>query len=166
MSVQVVPRRLSAHGLSCVVFPGWDVRIERRQESDVPAPASNIPMGGYVHPVLHAGTSRLPARRGDYGSGYVEKMRPSDVFVCLAEFDHEAGATDMFVDGQPRGVRSSDFHPNAQQRVIANMCGTQRFFAAEGRAFCLYVVLGSWVQRRHLTDVANSLISTIRIAPR
>lgn len=166
MTQAAAPRRLSAHGLSCVVYPGWDIRIERRTESTVPAPASNIPMGGYVHPVLHAATSTLPAARGDYGSGYVEKMRTNDVFVCLAEFDREAGDTEMFVNGQPLSVRSTDFHPDAQQRVIAGMCGTQRFFAAEGRAFCLYVVMGSWLHRQTLTPIANSLISTIRITPR
>lgn len=159
-------RRLSAHGLSVAVPTGWDVRIERRQQLDVPAPGSEWPMGGLVHPVLHAATSALPVTRGDYGSGYVEKMTAEDVFICLVEFDHEAGETEMFDDGQPTALRSANFHPEAQQRVIAGMCGTQRFFSAGGRAFCLYVVLGSWLQRQSLVPVANSLISTIQITPR
>jgi hypothetical protein len=159
-------RRLDAHGLSCAVLSGWDVRIEQRQQSPVPAPGSEWPMGGYVHPTLHAATSTLPPNRGDYGSGYVEIMRPTDVFVCLAEFDHEAGDTAMFLDGLPRTLSATDFHPEAQQRVIPGMCGSQRFFATHGRAFCLYVVLGSWVQRRPLTDTVNSFLSTLEVAPR
>lgn len=159
-------RRLSAYGLSCAALPGWDIRIERRAQSQVPAPGSDLPMGGYVHPILQAGTSKLPAIRGDYGSGYVETMTVKDVFVCLGEFDHEAGAEAMFDGGAPTALRSADFHPDAQQRVIAGMCGTQRFFTSGGRAFCLYVVLGSWLQRSTLVPVANSFLSTIEIAPR
>ena len=159
-------RQLSAYGLACAVPRGWDVRIERRVESRVLAPASDIPMGGFVHPILHAGSSPLPPVRGDYGSGFVERMRPSDVFVSLGEFDHEAGATDMFLDGQPLRLTADEFHPNAQQRIMARMCGTQRFFSVGGRAFCLYVVLGSWLNRGRLVPVVNSFLSGISIEPR
>jgi len=159
-------RRLAAHGLSVAVLPGWDVRIERREQNTTPAPGSPWPMGGFVHPVLHAATSTLPVGRGDYGSSYVESMRPSDVFVALVEFDHEAGATEMLEQGQPTELLARDFHPEAQQRVIPGMCGSQRFFAVNGRAFCLYVVLGSWLQRQNLVRSVNSLISTIHIDPR
>jgi hypothetical protein len=72
--MSLTTRRLSAYGLSCAVLPGWDIRIERREQSEVPAPGSDLPMGGFVHPILQAGTSPMPARRGDYGSGYVERM--------------------------------------------------------------------------------------------
>ncbi len=164
--MSLTARRLSAYGLSCAALPGWDIRIEQRAQSEVPAPGSDLPMGGYVHPILQAGTSAMPAVRGDYGSGYVERMTSSDVFVCLGEFDHEAGAEAMFDDGMPAALRPSDFHPDAQQRVIAGMCGTQRFFTSGGRAFCLYVVLGSWLQRKQLVAVANSFLSTIEVAPR
>lgn len=157
------PRRLAAHGLSCEVPTGWHVRIEQRQQSSVNVPTTDLPAGGYVHPILQAATSPLPALRGDYGSGYVETMRGTDVFVCLGEFDHEAGDTAMFDEGMPRSLRSADFHPEAQQRVIAGMCGTQRFFVENGRAFCLYVVLGSWLQRQSLVPVANSLLATVAI---
>ena len=157
---------LTAHGLSASVLPGWDVRIEQRRESTVAAPASDAPVGGYVHPVLHAATTRLPLQRGDFGSGCVETMTGADVFVSLVEFDHEAGATRALRAGQPASLRSADFHPDAQQRVIAGMCGTQRFFPHNGRAFCLYVVLGSWTQRAQLVPIANGFIATIEIAAR
>ncbi len=164
--MSITTRRLDAHGLSCAVLAGWDIRIEQRQQSTVMAPASELPMGGYVHPILHAGTSPLPTARGDYGSGYVETMTSRDVFLCLGEFDPYEGVEDMFDSGMTPPLRSADFHPDAQQRVIAGMCGTQRFFTSNGRAFCLYIVLGSWLQRSQLVPVANSFLSTIRIAPR
>lgn len=159
-------RKLQAHGLRCGVLAGWDVRIECRAESEVMAPGENNPMGGFVHPTLHAASSPLPANRGDYGSGYVERMGPRNVFVCLAEFDAEAGDTPMFADGVPRRVAASDFHPDAQQRVIAGQCGTQRFFVAAGRAFCLYVVLGSWVQRALQVRQVNQFLETIDVVDR
>ena len=163
-TTQIGQRRVAAHGLSVAALPGWDVRIERRQQS-APPEAGEWPTGGFVHPVLHAATSTLPTVRGDYGSSYVETMGATDAFVCLVEFDHEAGATAMFDDGQPTELRAADFHPEAQQRVIAGMCGTQRFFAVNDRAFCLYVVLGSWVQRQPLLNRVNPLLSTIAIDP-
>lgn len=159
-------RRLESHGLSVAVPAGWDVRIGQRAEAAVPAPASKYPMSGFVHPTLHAASSPLPAVRGDYGSGYVETMTVRDAFVCLVEFDHEAGDTEMFDVGQPTRLRAGEFHPEAQQRVIAGMCGTQRFFTAEGRAFCLYVVLGSWLHRKELTAEVNAFISSLQITPR
>jgi len=141
-------RRLSAHGLSVGLVPGWDVRIERR-------PAS--------FPVLHASTQRLPAVRGDYGSGLVETMRRQDVFVALVEFDPADGRTPMFSGRGIPALRDGDFDPSAQQRVIPGMCGTQQFLVANGRAFCLYVVLGSWVLRRQLTATANTLVGTLAV---
>jgi len=157
---------LTAHGLSASVLPGWDVRIEQREESPVTVPASDAPVGGYVHPVLHAATTRLPLRRGDFGSGCVETMTSSDVLVCLVEYDQEAGRTALFTQGQPTSLRTANFNPDAQQRVIAGMCGAQRFFTHNGRAFCLYVVLGSWPQRAQLVQIANEFIATIQIAAR
>ncbi len=155
--------RLRGFGLSCSVLPGWDIRIAERAESPVPVPGSTEPMGGYTYPILHAGTSPLPSRRGDYGSGYVELMSRSDVFLCLGEFDPYDGIADMFDAGMTPPLRLSDFHPDAQQRVIPGMCGAQRFFTTRRRAFGLYVVLGSWLQRGPLIDRANELLSTIEI---
>jgi hypothetical protein len=45
--------------------------------------------------------------------------------------------------------RVGDFAPNALQRVLPGLLGGQWFFTEHGRAFCLYVVLGS---REHATS--------------
>ena len=42
--------RLRAYGLSCELLPGWDIRIEQREQSEIPVPGSTEPMGGYTHP--------------------------------------------------------------------------------------------------------------------
>jgi len=157
----VTARRLRAHGLSVAVPPGWHARIDRRVEASVVAPGTTVPISGTVHPVLHLSTVPLPARRGDYGSGVVDIMGRNDIFVCLAEFDAEAGATELFANGELPLVRAVDFSPTAQQRVIPGMCGTQRFVNVGGRAFCLYVVLGSWRGRAGLVPLANRAITAI-----
>ena len=164
--VRAGTRRIRAHGLSVVVPLGWDARIERRREDVVVAPGTDVPMGGYVHPVLHMATVALPAVRGDYGSGVVETMGRRDIFVSLVEFDPEAGRTAMFRPGWPVRLRVGDFDPNAQQRVQPNMCGTQRFVTSARRAFCLYVVLGSFLRRSLALGDVNAAIAGIEIEDR
>jgi hypothetical protein len=162
---------LSAEGLSIKLPRGWDGRI-RWVTSD---PAAALPalhlsepvaIGGTPNAVLHVANFGLPAQRGDYGSGAVEKMTSRCVFAALVEFDPEAGATALFAStGMPR-VRAVSFGPNAMQRVLPRMCGAQWFFTAGGRAFCLYAVLGSYALRRPLAALLDPVIQTITVAPR
>ena len=43
--------------------------------------------------------------------------------------------------------------------------GRQIFFNANGRAFCLYVVLGSHRQRNVLVPLVNEVLATLEIEP-
>ncbi len=57
-------------------------------------------MGGYVHPILqarHLAAAAAPRRLRLRATS--RRMTATDVFVCLGEFDHEAGAEAMFDDG-------------------------------------------------------------------
>lgn len=121
---------------------------------------------GTENPVMHLANFPLPAVRGDYGSGAVERMSADDVLVCLVEFDPEAADTGLFADeGIPRfGV--NDFAPHTMQRTIAGMCGGQAFFKVSGRAFSAYVVLGNYHLRAPLVRVVNGLLAGLQIAPR
>jgi hypothetical protein len=123
------------------------------------------PAGGTVHPVVHVASFPLPAVRGDYGSGAVELMRTDDILVCLLEFDPEATATALFSPaGVPR-LRLSAYSPTKMQRMIQGMCGAQAFFSEAGRAFGLYVVLGSFAGRAPLVPQVNELLASVRIDP-
>jgi len=111
----------------------------------------------------HAASFALPAERGDYGSGAVERMDGSDVLVCLLEHEPEAAATALFArEGIPR-LTAAMFSPQSMQRAIAGMAGSQHFFQVDGRPFCLYVVVGSWHTRGPLVRVADRVASSIRI---
>ncbi|HKY16663.1 MAG TPA: hypothetical protein VJM33_17185 [Microthrixaceae bacterium] len=165
-------RPVAAHGISITPPRGWEVRIDLRREDPIVAPAAprlpgeTISRSGTMTPFAHLGSFALPARRSDYGAEAVERMKARDVFVALVEFDREAADTPMFARRGLPALRMTDFHPTAMQRPMPHMCGAQWFFTEQGRAFCLYVVLGSWVLRRSLVTTASRTVKGIRISPR
>lgn len=145
---------LRAHGLAVQAPPAWDVRVFRRTPT---------------HPeeqtfaIMHAATFALPSRRGDYGSGAVELMRASDVLVALVEQDPAAAHTALFARAGLPTARPEDFSPRALQRTLRGQSGVQYFFHVAGRAFCLYIVLGSHARRRRLVPEANRLAAAVAI---
>jgi hypothetical protein len=145
----------SRDGIDLNVPAGWDARIYRRP----PAPSET------TNSVLHAGNFALPEGRGDFGSGAVERMGPTDVLVVLFEYDPAAARTPLFArSGQPQPV-ASDFAPNQLQRIIPGQSGAQYFYNEAGRAFCLYVVLGSHDRRAALVDDVRQVLSGLRVRP-
>ena len=146
---------VSAYGLSFDVPAGWDARVYRRP----PTPPET------THPILHAGNFPLPAGRGDYGSGAVERMGPGHVFLALLEFHPGAGDSRLFsMSRRPVVLDPGAFRPAALQRSLPGQAGTQTFFSEAGRAFCLYVVLGGWAQRARVVPLASAALGRIGIA--
>ena len=145
---------LRAHGLAVRTPPGWDARIHRRPPTVE---------GETTHAILHAGNFALPARRGDFGSGAVERMRSDDVLVVLVEYDEPSVHTPLFSNrGVPR-PRASDFDPRGLQRTLAGQSGAQWFFNTGDRAFCLYVVLGDHHRRARLVPQVHDLLDQLTI---
>ena len=149
-------RRLASAGLSVTLPPGWEATIYRRP----PGPEE------VTYPVVHAATVPLPAVRGDYGGGLVETLGPADVFVSFLEFGPEAAGTPLFnrIQGVP-GLTPDLYRPRQLQRTILGQAGVQRFFTVNGRAFCLYSVIGSLAQRVPLTARANQIIGSFQAQP-
>jgi hypothetical protein len=148
------PGVVTSHGLSSEPPKGWDVRIFRRQARPPET----------THPVLHAATFPMPAQRGDYGDGAVQLIGRGDVFVALVEFGASSVAQPLFAGrGFPAPLGPADFSRTSLQVSIAGQAGVQRWFVEEGRAWCLYVVIGSWDDRSRLADRANRLIAGIRV---
>ena len=154
MAGSLPSRALNALGLSVTPPAGWEATIYRRAAQP----------GAATFPVMHACTTRLPAVRGDYGSGVVELLGPEDVFVALLDFGPAAADTALFktLNAVP-GLTPDAYHPNQLQRTIRGQAGVQRFFNTRGRGFCLYSVIGSMVYRVPLTDRANQLIGSLHI---
>jgi hypothetical protein len=156
--------RLRAHGLAVTVPTGWDGAITRTLGA-LPGEPGGPGDGGTAHPVVHVATFALPRVRGDYGGGAVESMRADDVFITLVEFDPEAGDTPLFVDEGVQPLLPGGFRRETMHRTIPGQAGHQQFFHANGRAFCLYVAIGSHARRARLARAAASVVSTLRIDP-
>lgn len=145
---------VSAYGLSFDVPSGWDARVYRRPA----APPES------THPVLHAANFPLPGDRGDYGSGAVERMGAANVFLALLEFHPSATDSALFArSGRPSSLDPDGFSPGSLQRSLPGQAGTQAFFSDNGRAFCLYVVLGSWADRGRLVPLATDALHRVAI---
>lgn len=152
-----MPRVGPMFGLAMDLPEGWEGRLRRR----TPEP------GATAHAILHAASFPLPAERGDYGGGAVERMTDDDVFVTVFEHDPAAADSPLFAaKGVPARLPADGFNPVALQRVLPGQSGVQRFFTAANRAFCLYVVLGSHARRGVLAPRAEAVLRSLMIGPR
>jgi hypothetical protein len=148
---------LTGHGLTARLPRGWEGSIHLREA---------LP-GESTHPVLQAGSFPLPApsRRGDFGSGAVERMTIFDAFVVLLEYHPSSATTPLFArQGLPRKVDPDSLNPATLQRQIKGHAGTQVFFNQHRRAFCLYVVVGSYRNRGRLVRGVNAVLEGIGIS--
>lgn len=154
--------RISAYGLAVDAPSGWEARIRRH-----PLALDTAGDRFRAHPALHAADFALPEERGDFGSGAVESMRPSQAFIALIEYDPSSAGTALFSSNveMPLQVGADDFSSQQLQRTLRGQAGMQRFFVDGGRAFCLYVVLGSMANRHHVVPRVNAVLSAIEISP-
>ena len=157
--------RLSGKGIDIEMPAGWDARIYARPSGDAPRALGGGASPAATHAVVHAANFRLPAVRGDFGSGAVEVMRNGDVLVVLFEYGPESAGTALFAAaGPPQALTADRFSPRALQRVIPGQMGTQVFFSTANRAFCLYVVLATQASPGRLVALVNSVLASLRIA--
>jgi hypothetical protein len=147
--------RLARHGLGVDVPRGWDARIYRREAAEP---------GSTTRSIMHAATFALPEEREDFGGGAVELMREQDVLVMLVEYDPAAATTPLFArEGMPRELPPSVFGATRLQRALPGQAGTQIFFNEGGRAFCLYVVIGSAAGRANLAARVNAILAAVEL---
>jgi hypothetical protein len=145
---------LAAYGLSMALPAGWEAVIYCRPPT----------VAGTTHPVLHAATFALPVQRGDFGGGAVELMGSGDAMFILLEYHPDSAGTALFApSGLPRALSPDAFSPACLQRGIPGQAGVQLFFNQNGRAFCLYAVLGSYAMRYLVVPSLNSALAGIQI---
>jgi hypothetical protein len=158
--------RISAHGLSAELPAGWDGEIYVRDSAATGSRALSGPNAVVERPapVLQLADFALPAARAHFGGGALEFMGTRNLFVSLFEHGPDAVGTPLFADkGHPWPVPASAFGPNRLQRPLPGQAGAQFFFTAHQRAFCLYVVVGSYSLRGLLTRRLNHVLTTITI---
>ena len=147
--------KLTRQGLEIELPDGWDGRIYRREIDEAVA---------VTRRALHAANFALPPNLGDYAVGAVERMRSGDVLVVLLEFDPDSAGQGLFRnEGLPSGLGPTDFSPSAMPRAIPGRTAAQWFFSLAGRAFCLYVVLGSHTSRSSMMPLVNQVVATLKI---
>lgn len=147
---------LRAAGISVELPPGWDGGI---------AEATTLDDGAKRRSVTHLASFPLPEQRGDYGGGAVQLMGWNDVLIVLLEFDPASTTQPLFgMHGLPTTLRPSDFGRDTLQRRIEGHGGCQLFFQEAGRAFCLYVVVGSYVDRADLIPTINDVLGRVQIS--
>lgn len=166
---------VSAEGVSFGLPPGWDGRIFLRPTPAPPSAASAAPGAAprsaahhdeTAHSVSHAANFPLPVDIGDFGSAAVELMGPDHVLVVLFEYHPHSAGTPLFeTQGLPTSLAPDSFSPSNLQRSLPGQAGTQVFFSTAGRAFSLYVVLGSFANRRALVPAVNSVLRSVEIRP-
>ena len=152
---------LTAHGIEVDVPPGWDGEIYRRPSGI--GTLSESPEK--VEPVVHLANFPLAQDRGDFGSGAVEVMIADNLLIVLFEYGSESIGTALFASSGIPTVSADDFAPHTMQRPLPGQSGAQFFFTEVGRAFCLYVVLGSHARRRQLVPEVNLVLSTLSLRP-
>jgi hypothetical protein len=153
--------RLEAFGLAADPPKGWDGEIYRRDDQ-LGRGAALFGSSEVVTPILHLANFALPAERGDYGGGAVELMGRGGIFVSLLEHPRAEGETALFAGNDiPWPLRPSDFDPKQMQRAIGGQAGCQRFFTVHGRAFCLYVAIGSYAARTVLVREVNAALASV-----
>ena len=163
---------LVAHGIEVALPTGWEGRLFRRPRDGEVAAADADILGEPAAPqettnaVLHASTIAVPPGVGDFASGAVDKLGADDIFVVLFEYDPSSTGTELFKSaGIPRPLSAEDFSPNVMQRAIRGQAGVQKFFNDQGRAFCLYVVIGAYARRKELVKRVNAVLATLTIEP-
>jgi hypothetical protein len=175
---------LSGYGINTTLPAGWEGRIMKRAEPGAgegggPSPKFATPTSGdqaflaagrasseRTYPVVHLANFAIPDDRGDFGSGAVELMSTDNLFITLFEFGPESVGQPMFAtQGMPRNLTAADFKPNMLQRTIEGQSGFQEFFTENGRAFCLFIAIGSHSNRLALANKANAALATIVIDP-
>lgn len=174
---------LSGNGVSVTLPQGWEGRVFRRPAAGEAAPPPTsaggadpraqastdpgeppAPEGASTNTVVHVSTIPLPVGAGDFASGAVERLGDDDALVVVFEYDAASASQPLFArEGFPRALAPADFSPNVLQRSIKGQAGAQVFFHDAGRAFCLYVVLGSYQNRARIVPEVNRVLATFAI---
>jgi hypothetical protein len=146
---------LSGEGITVELPPGWEGSIGHE---------STLEDGSVRNAVAHFASFPLPSRRGDFGAGAVDLMGPGDAFIAIFDYGRESAGTALFAaGGPPAALQTEHFDRSVLQRPLPTQSGVQRFFNAGGRALCLYVVVGSHVDRADVLPAINSVLSSLTI---
>lgn len=159
--------QLSASGIEVDVPAGWEGRIYAKPaagaSSGVDAAGAGPGDAPAENAVAHVASFPLPPGVGDYGGGATEQMTNKDLLVVLMEHGRASAGTALFAaQGIPR-LGADEVSPTCLQRMLEGQGGVQKFFTVNNRAFCLYVVFGSYARSVRTVPVVNDILASISI---
>lgn len=150
--------RLQRSGIAVDVPDGWEASLTG-------GGFPQLAQGSRQPTLLHLGSFPLPSARGSFGAGAVELMSSTDILIVLFEYGPESADTPLFAArGIPKSLDPQLFDRDALQHGVQGQSGLQQFFTHSGRAFCLYVVLGSHIDRVELVERVNEVLRTVEIS--
>lgn len=160
--------RLHAHGFAVDLPQRWEGAVRLGEVGDqLRARAARAGREVHTPPVLHLTTASLPQVRGDFGSGAVDLLGTDDVFVAVVEYGPDSVGTALFDTGpMPRRLSPADFTPNGLQRAIPGQAGAQVFCTEQGRALCLYAVIGDHRRASRLSARVGEVLDRIEVVAR
>lgn len=174
--------RLDGRGISMDLPQTWEGRIGLRQAAvDGFRPgglaADRLTRSGLVagregwagettHPLVHLANFALPGDRGDFGSGAVDVMGSAGILLALVEYGPECAGTALFPEMDFPQPLPNQFDPNTLQRRILGQYGYQRFCTVGGRAFCVYIVIGSSSALSPMSAQAREVLASTAIEAR
>jgi hypothetical protein len=124
------------------------------------------PAGGAT---LHAGDFQLPLDDGEFGDRSTGLMPAGASFLALTEYRPGAGlepGTGLFVSRRiPTSLDPTSFSTRGLAHPRPGQAGSQHFFTATGRPFCLYVVISvARGERRRQLATLGVLLRSLRIS--
>jgi hypothetical protein len=159
---------LRGYGISASIPQGFEGRITHLDPVD--------PLSSHAHavapsigtevtrPYIHIANVPLSQERDTFGGGVVETLRAHHVFIALIEYGPECVGTNLFSPlGLPRKVSARSFSRSRLHRIIPGQAGYQSFCTHNGRAFCLYIVAGSYARVGSTVHQVNRILRSISI---
>lgn len=120
---------------------------------------------------LHAGDFELPLDDGEFGDRSTGAMPSVASFLALTEYSPGDGLKPGVGLFSPRRIPlpldPASFGSSRLAHPRPGQVGTQHFFTAAGRPFCMYaVVAGPRARRRAQLLALDRVLRSLRIAPR
>jgi hypothetical protein len=120
---------------------------------------------------LHAGDFQLPLDDGEFGDASTAAMPEVASFLALTEYLPGAGLTPGVGLYAPRKIPlpldPASFGVNRLAHPRPGQVGSQHFFTASGRPFCMYAVIaGPRTARRAQLLALDHVLRSLKTAPR
>ena len=160
---------LSGYGISASIPQGFEGRITRLDPVD-PLSSHAHAVGSSIgiettRPFIHIANVPLTQTRETFGGSVVDTLNANHVFLALIEYGPECVGTNLFSRlGLPRSISPQSFSRSRLQRIVQGQSGHQSFFTHNGRAFCLYIVAGSYARVGSMVHHVNRILRSISIS--